>query len=162
MGKMWCTVPKLQLTIARLLFYGLQRHSSTVTWILNTLVANPADNQRCFVSRLFLLSHGMIQQDLSWELDDNLFQWLSTQHHYLPLQFDITSFETALNYIYLLKGAINVRTGFPEDGELARESFFFSKEGRERQHSWARWWWEGKGEAGLVMWDQKLARYKLI
>lgn len=93
--------------------------------------------------QLWLLSHGMaewhsiwVSAILSWKLDDNLFQWFSTQHHYRPLQLDITLFATAWNHIYLLKWAINVRMVFPEDGEPAWESsffFFFTIEGTERE-----------------------------
>lgn len=94
---------------------------SLIIWIFNVLFV--LYNYNCWV------------MEWIWASDDNLFQWLSTQPHYLPLQLDITSFETAWNYIYLLKWAINVRMAFPEDGAPAWESFVFSSKKRERERN---------------------------
>lgn len=64
--------------------------------------------------------------------DDNLFQWLSTQHHYLPLQLDVTLFETAWNHIYLLKQAINVRGWHSQKMDSRRERAPISPRRAER------------------------------
>lgn len=85
---------------------------------------------------------------LSWEVDDHFFPWLSTQHHYLPLQLDITLFVTALNYIYLHKWAINVRMVFPGEN---RSAAVWEKEGAKTSPAHTR---EGmRGKKCPVVWD---------
>lgn len=116
-----------------------------------TYTQRASREQCCLV--IFVYS-GWVMELLSWELDDNFIP--VTQHHYLPLQLDITSFKTGLNYIYLLKWAISVKIAFPEDGELARESSFFSLKSAEkvqnkRQHSW--WGVERKSVRWACHWQ---------